>query len=150
MCYTFLPMIKTYVPKKTEIKRQWFLVDAKDKTLGRLAAKVAAILRGKHKPIFSPHMDTGDGVIVINASQIKVTGRKMKEKVYRRYSGYQGGLREVYLRDMLARKPALVIKLAVRRMLPGGPLGRDIFKKLKVYPQDKHPHQAQNPVVLET
>jgi large subunit ribosomal protein L13 len=142
-------MTKTYVAKKEDIKRQWYLVDAKDKILGRLAAKIAVILRGKHKSIFTPHLDTGDGVIVINASKIKVTGRKLKEKVYRRYSGYPGGLREVYLETLLAKKPERVIQLAVRRMLPGGPLGRDIFKKLKVYPDDKHPHKAQNPITLE-
>ncbi len=142
-------MQKTYVTKKADIKRQWFLVDAKDKVLGRLAAKVASILRGKHKPIFSPSLDTGDGVIVINASKIKVTGRKLKQKVYRRYSGYPGGLREVLLETMLAKKPATVIQLAVRRMLPGGPLGRDMIKKLRVYADDKHTQKSQNPVLLE-
>jgi len=142
-------MNKTYVAKKEDIKMQWYLVDAKDKILGRLAAKVATLLRGKHKPIFTPHMDTGDGVIVINAAKIKVTGRKLKQKVYRRYSGYQGGLREVTLETMLSRKPEMVIRLAVRRMLPGGPLGRDTLKKLKVYTDDKHPHKSQNAVVLE-
>lgn len=124
-------------------------MDAKDKVLGRLASRVAVILRGKHKAIFTPHMDTGDGVIVINAAKIKVTGRKLKQKVYRRYSGYPGGLREVKLETMLAKKPATVIQLAVRRMLPGGPLGRDIIKKLKVYADDKHPHKAQNAIALE-
>jgi len=142
-------MKKTYVAQKEDIKRQWYLVDAKDKVLGRLAAKIAVILRGKHKSIFTPHLDTGDGVIVINASKIKVTGRKLKQKVYRRYSGYPGGLREVTLENMLAKKPATVISLAVRRMLPGGPLGRDILKKLKVYADDRHPHVAQNPSVME-
>jgi large subunit ribosomal protein L13 len=142
-------MYKTYVTKKEDIKRTWYLVDAKDKILGRLAAKIAVILRGKHKAIFSPHLDTGDGVIVINASKIKVTGRKLKHKVYRRYSGYPGGLKEVPLETLLAKKPATVIQLAVRRMLPGGPLGRDIFKKLKVYADDKHPHQGQAPIPLE-
>jgi len=142
-------MNKTYLPKKEDIKMQWYLVDAKDKVLGRLATKVAAHLRGKHKVIFTPHMDTGDGVIVINAAKIKVTGRKLKQKVYRRYSGYQGGLREVPLETMLSRKPETVIRLAVRRMLPGGPLGRDTLKKLKVYADDKHPHKSQNAVILE-
>jgi large subunit ribosomal protein L13 len=141
-------MNKTYSAKKEDIKQDWYIVDAKDKVLGRLATKVAHILRGKHKPIFTPHMDTGDGVIVINASKIRVTGRKLKQKVYRRYSGYPGGLREVTLEKMLARRPTTVIKLAVRRMLPGGPLGRDIIKKLKVYADDKNPHTAQNPKVL--
>jgi large subunit ribosomal protein L13 len=142
-------MNKTYVPKKNDIKMQWYIVDAKDKVLGRMAAKVAAVLRGKHKSIFTPHLDTGDGVIVVNAAKIKVTGRKLKQKVYRRYSGYPGGLREVYLENMLKNKPVTVVKLAITRMLPTGPLGRDIIKKLKVYADDKHPHKAQNPVVLE-
>ena len=142
-------MNKTYVVKKEDIKRQWYLVDAKDKILGRLATKVAVILRGKHKAIFTPHVDTGDGVIVINAAKIRVTGRKLKQNVYRRYSGYPGGLREVTLETMLARKPATVIKLAVRRMLPGGPLGSKMLKKLKIYSDDKHRQQAQGPIVLE-
>jgi large subunit ribosomal protein L13 len=142
-------MNKTYLPKKEDIKRQWYLVDAKDKVLGRLAVKIAVVLRGKHKSIYTPHMDTGDGVIVINASKIKVTGRKLKQKVYRRYSGYPGGLKEVFLETLLKKKPATVIKLAVRRMLPQGPLGTKIFNKLKVYADDKHPHKAQNPVVME-
>jgi len=140
---------KTYVAKKEDIKRQWYLVDARDKILGRLAVKIAVLLRGKHKVIFTPHLDTGDGVIVINASKIKVTGKKLKEKLYRRYSGYPGGLREITLETLLAKKPETVIKLAVRRMLPGGPLGRDMLKKLKVYADDKHLHKAQNPIVLE-
>lgn len=142
-------MNKTYIAKKEEVRRQWYLVDARDKILGRLASKVAVYLRGKHKPIFTPSLDTGDGVIVINAAKIKVTGRKLKEKVYRRYSGYPGGLKEVSLDTMLAKRPATVIKLAVSRMLPGGPLGRDMIKKLKVYADDKHPHTAQNPKILE-
>jgi large subunit ribosomal protein L13 len=142
-------MNKTYVAKKEDIKRQWFLVDAQGKILGRLASKIAVILRGKHKAIFTPHLDTGDGVIVINAAKIRVTGRKLKEKLYRRFSGYPGGLKEVPLKTMLEKKPSTVIKLAVRRMLPGGPLARDMLKKLKVYVDEKHPHKAQNPVVLE-
>jgi len=115
-------MKKTYVAKKEEIKRAWFLVDAKDKILGRLATKIAVLLRGKHKPIFTPHIDTGDNVVVINAAKIRVTGRKLKEKVYRRYSGYPGGLKEVYLAEMLKNRPTTVVKLAVQRMLPTGPL----------------------------
>jgi len=142
-------MNKTYVAKKEDIKRQWYLIDAQGKILGRLASRIATILRGKHKAIFTPHIDTGDGVIVINAAKIKVTGRKLKQKVYRRYSGYPGGLKEVTLEVMLKNKPTTVIRLAVRRMLPGGPLGRDILKKLKVYADDKHPHKPQNPVVME-
>lgn len=135
--------------KKEDIKRQWYLVDAQDKILGRLATKIAVILRGKHKAIYTAHIDTGDGIIVINAAKIKVTGRKLKEKIYRRYSGYPGGLREVDLQTLLEKKPATVIKLAVRRMLPAGPLGRNMLKKLKVYADDKHPHQGQAPIPLE-
>lgn len=142
-------MNKTYVVRKEDVKRQWYLVDAKDKILGRLAAKIAVILRGKHKPIFSPHLDTGDGVIVINASQIRVTGRKLKDKLYRRYSGYPGGLKEVSLETMLDKSPTTVIKLAVKRMLPGGPLGNRLLKKFKVYSDNKHPHIAQSPKILE-
>lgn len=142
-------MKKTYIAKKEDIKRQWYLVDAKGKILGRLAAKVAAILRGKHKAIFTPSLDTGDAVIVINASEVRVSGRKAKQKVYRRYSGYPGGLREVPYETMLKNRPTTVIELAVRRMLPTGPLGRDMLKKLKIYADDKHGHEAQKPQVLE-
>lgn len=142
-------MNKTYTATKQDINRKWYIVDARDKVLGRLATKVAVILRGKHKPIFTPYLDTGDGVIVINASKIRVTGRKLKQKIYRRYSGYPGGLREVPLETMLAKKPVTVIQLAVSRMLPQGPLGRDMLKKLKVYADENHPHKSQNPLVLE-
>ena len=142
-------MKKTYVAKKEDIKRSWYLVDAADKVLGRLAVKIAVILRGKKKVIYTPHLDTGDGVIVINAAKVKVTGRKMKQKVYRRFSGYPGGLREVTLETMLKKNPATVMTLAVRRMLPQGPLGRDIMKRLKVYAGEKHPHSAQGPIILE-
>jgi len=142
-------MNKTYVVKKADIKQKWFIIDAKDQILGRLAVKVATYLRGKHKVIFTRHLDTGDGVIVINAAKIRVTGKKLGDKVYRRYSGYPGGLHEVTLSEMLAKKPETVIRLAVQRMLPGGPLGRDVIKKLKVYATDEHPHKAQNPLKLE-
>lgn len=142
-------MAKTYAAKKEDIKRNWYLIDATDKILGRLASKAAVILRGKHKPIFTPHLDTGDCVIVINASKIKVTGRKPKQKVYRRFSGYPGGLKEVTLETMLRKNPQTVIRLAVQRMLPQGPLGRDILKKLRVYAGDKHPHTGQQPGILE-
>ncbi|MCM8780661.1 MAG: 50S ribosomal protein L13 [Candidatus Omnitrophica bacterium] len=142
-------MNKTYVAKEQDINRKWYIVDAQDKILGRLATKVAFILRGKHKPIFTPHIDVGDGVIVINAAKIKVTGKKLKEKLYHRYSGYPGGLKEVPLEIMLKKRPATVIRLAVKRMLPSGPLGRRILKKLKVYADDKHPHKSQNPVELK-
>jgi large subunit ribosomal protein L13 len=142
-------MTKTYVAKKEDIKRSWYIVDARDKVLGRLASRAAIILRGKHKPIYTPHLDTGDGVIVINASQIRVTGKKMQDKLYRRHSGYPGGFREVTLGAMLSKRPNTVIRLAVGRMLPSGPLGRDMLKKLKVYADDKHPHKSQNPISLE-
>jgi len=142
-------MIKTYSAKKEDIKRIWYLVDAKDKVLGRFATKVAAILRGKHKPIFTPHVDTGDAVIIINAAKLRLTGRKAKQKVYRRYSGYPGGLREVPFEVMFKHKPQTVVELAVRRMLPKGRLGTDMLKKLKIYADDKHNHKAQNPQILE-
>lgn len=142
-------MAKTFEAKKEDIKRQWYLIDAKGKILGRLAVKIAVLLRGKHKTIFTPHIDTGDPVIVINASKIKVTGRKLKQKIYRRYSGYPGGLREVTLETMLSKKPETVIRLAVQRMLPSGPLGRAILKKLKVYADDKYPHKNHKTVALE-
>ncbi len=142
-------MKKTYVAKKEDIKRKWYIIDAKDKVLGRLATKAAVILRGKHKVIFTPFIDTGDGVIVINAGLVKVTGRKLTQKVYLRYSGYPGGLKEVALGDMLAKRPATVIRLAIKRMLPGGPLGRDVIKKLRVYAGQDYPHIAQNPQILE-
>jgi len=142
-------MKRTYTAKAEDIKRKWYIVDAKGQILGRLAAQVATILRGKHKPIFTPHLDTGDGVIVINASQVKVTGRKLKQKVYRRYSGYPGGLHETKLEVLLAKKPATVIHLAIERMLPIGPLGRDLIKKLRVFADDKHDLTGVKPVVLE-
>jgi len=142
-------MNKTYIPAKSELKRQWYLVDAKDKILGRVAAKVATLLRGKHKPIFTPHLDTGDGVIVVNASKVRVTGRKLKQKVYQRYSGYPDGQKEVSLARMLAGSPTTVIKLAVKRMLPQGALGSDTIKKLRVYADDQHPHKDVKPVTLE-
>lgn len=142
-------MNKTYIAKKSGIIRKWYLVDANNKILGRLAAKVAVILRGKNKVIFTPHLDTGDGVVIINAAKIRVTGRKPQQKVYRRYSGYPGGLREVTLENMLKDKPTMVVRLAVRRMLPQGPLGRDLIKKLKIYADDAHLHKSQAPTPLE-
>ncbi len=142
-------MKKTYTARPEDIKRKWYIVDAKGKILGRLAVKVATILRGKHKPIFTPHLDTGDGVIVINAGQIRVTGRKLKQKTYSRYSGYPGGQREIVLEKLLAKSPTTVIHLAVERMLPIGPLGRDLIKKLRVYADDKHKLTGAKPIVLE-
>jgi len=142
-------MIKTYVAKQKDIKHDFYLVDAKGKILGRLASKVASILKGKHKPCYTPNIDTGDAVIVINAAEIRVTGKKLKEKVYRHFSGYPSGLREYSLEEMLKKNPSKVVRLAIRRMLPGNSLGRRIYKKLKVYDDEKHPHKAQSPVVLE-
>ena len=142
-------MNKTYIPKKSELEKRWYLVDAKDKVLGRVATRVASVLRGKHKPIFTPHLDTGDGVIVVNAAKVMVTGRKLKQKVYRRYSGYPDGQKEVPLERMLSESPTTVIKLAVKRMLPQGRLGSDTIKKLRVYADDKHPHKDVKPVIME-
>ncbi|MFC1646080.1 50S ribosomal protein L13 [Candidatus Omnitrophota bacterium] len=130
----------TPMAKKGQVKRSWYIVDADSKILGRVAAKVASIIRGKHKPTFTPHVDCGDNVIIINASKIKVTGRKLKEKKYLSYSGYPGGLKETSLENMLKNKPTKVMKRAVRRMLPRKPLFYSALKKLKVYAGDKHPH----------
>jgi large subunit ribosomal protein L13 len=141
-------MSKTYCPKKKELTHKWYLVDAKGQILGRLAAKVATILRGKHKATYTPYLDCGDFVVVINAKDIKVTGKKLAQKVYQTYSGYPGGQKETTLEKMLVRKPREVVKLAVRRMLPSGPLARDIFRKLKVYAGAEHPHKAQSPIPL--
>lgn len=141
--------MKTYVTKPDEVQREWFVVDASGKTLGRLATEVARILRGKHKPTYSPMIDVGDYVIVVNAEKVRVTGRKLTQKFYYRHSGYPGGFKQVSLRDMLARHPTRVIEYAVRGMLPKNALGRRMFKKLKVYAGPDHPHQAQNPKPLE-
>jgi len=142
-------MKKTPTPKKGEITRKWYLIDARNKTLGRLASQIAKILRGKHKPYFVPHMDCGDGVIVINSKYIKVTGKKLKQKVYRKHSGYMGGLKTITLEKLLEKNPAKVLRLAVERMIPRTSLGKRIMRKLKIYPEDKHPHQAQKPQILE-
>ncbi|MBC7225616.1 MAG: 50S ribosomal protein L13 [Thermoflexales bacterium] len=141
--------VKTYVTKPDEVEREWFVVDASGKTLGRLATEVARILRGKHKPIYSPMIDVGDYVIVVNAEKVRVTGRKLTQKFYYRHSGYPGGFKQISLRDMLARHPTRVIEYAVWGMLPKNALGRRMFKKLKVYAGPDHPHQAQNPKPLE-
>lgn len=141
--------MKTYVTKPDEVQREWFVVDATGKTLGRLATEIARILRGKHKPIYSPMVDVGDYVIVVNAEKVRVTGRKLTDKFYYRHSGYPGGFKQISLRDLLARHPTRVIEYAVRGMLPKNALGRRMFKKLKVYAGPEHPHQAQNPKPLE-
>jgi large subunit ribosomal protein L13 len=141
--------VKTYAAKAGEIERRWYIVDAEGQTLGRLASKVAHVLVGKHKPIYSPGMDVGDFVIVVNADKISVTGRKMDDKMYYRHSGYPGGIRAFNLRDYLQRNPERVFQLAVRGMLPRNRLGRKMFKKLKVYAGPDHPHAAQQPQPLE-
>ena len=141
--------MKTYVPKKTEIKKNWYLVDAEGKILGRLASKIAQILSGKNKPIYTPHLDTGDFVVVINAKKVKVTGNKEKKKIYYHYSGYPGGMKEIVYEKLLEKKPALIIQKAVKGMLPKSKLGRKMFKKLKVYAGTEHRHQAQNPEKIE-
>ena len=141
--------MRTYSPKASEITRAWHVVDAEGMVLGRLCTEIARVLRGKHKPMFAPHIDTGDHVIVINAEKIVMTkGKADKEMVYR-YSGYPGGLKSETYANLLGRKPADAIRLSVRGMLPHGPLGRQQIKKLKVYAGTEHPHAAQNPVVLE-
>ncbi|MGB5933874.1 MAG: 50S ribosomal protein L13 [Anaerolineae bacterium] len=141
--------MKTYATKPEDIERRWYVVDAEGKILGRLASEVAKILRGKHKPYFAPHLDTGDYVIVINAAKIRVTGKKLKDKIYYRHSGYPGGLRSTTLAEMLRKRPTRVIRLAVRGMLPHNRLGRAMMRKLKIYEGESHPHQAQNPQELE-
>ena len=140
--------IKTYTPKPEDIQREWYVIDAKDQTLGRLAARIAHILRGKHKPIFAPHMDTGDYVIVVNCDKIRVTGKKLDQKMYYRHSNYPGGFRTETLRDLMQRHPDRVIQTAVRGMLPRNRLGRQMIKKLKIYAGGTHPHDAQCPKVM--
>ena len=141
--------MKTHSVKAGEIERRWYVVDAEGKILGRLATRVAAILRGKHKPIFSPHLDTGDYVIIVNAEKIRVTGNKLDTKMYYRYSGYRGGLKSIVLRKQLEKHPDRVLVHAIRGMLPKNRLGRAMRKKLKVYAGAGHPHAAQQPEPLE-
>jgi len=140
--------VRTYSAKPQEIQREWLVVDAQGQNLGRLATRVAALLRGKHKPFYTPHIDCGDFVIVVNAEKVRVTGRKLDQKIYYRHSGYPGGLKQVSLRRQLALHPERVVEAAVRGMLPKNRLGRKLFKKLKVYAGPAHPHQAQKPKVL--
>ena len=140
--------MKTYMANPDKIERKWYVVDAEGCTLGRLASEVAKVLRGKNKPEFTPHIDTGDNVIVINAEKIKVTGKKLDQKVYYHHSDYVGGMKETTLREMMAKKPEQVIELAVKGMLPKGPLGRAMIKKLHVYAGPEHNNQAQKPEVL--
>lgn len=139
----------TYSAKRSDNQENWLVVDAEGKVLGRLASEVAARLRGKHKTMFTPHVDTGDWVIVINADKVKLTGKKLDKKIYYRHSGYMGGISEISAKELMEKCPEDVVRKAVRGMLPKNRLGRQIFKKLKVYAGDSHPHEAQNPVVLE-
>jgi large subunit ribosomal protein L13 len=141
--------VKTYAVKASEIERSWWLVDASDQTLGRLATRIATLLEGKHKPIYSPHLDTGDHVVVVNAARVRVTGNKLIQKRYYRHSNYPGGLKEESLEALLDRKPELVIERAVKGMLPQNRLGRAMFRKLKVYSGGEHPHAAQQPIAVE-
>ena len=141
--------MKTYTPKADEVERAWWVVDAEGKTLGRLATQVARIIRGKHKPMFTPHLDVGDYVVVINAQKVALTGNKADQKTYFRHSGYMGGEKHLPFRRMIERHPDRVIELAVKGMLPKNALGRNMRKKLKVYAGADHPHQSQNPQYLE-
>jgi large subunit ribosomal protein L13 len=140
--------MKTYMANPTKIERKWYVVDAEGCTLGRLTSEVAKVLRGKNKPEYTPHVDTGDYVIVINAEKIVVTGKKLDQKIYYNHSDYVGGMRETTLREMMDKKPERVIELAVKGMLPKGPLGREMYKKLFVYAGPEHKHAAQKPEVL--
>ena len=140
---------KTYVVKEADIQRKWILVDASGQNLGRLASRIAQVLKGKHKPTYSPHLDGGDYVVVVNAEKIAVTGRKLDQKMYYRHTGYPGGIRETNLRGLLARHPTHALKFAVRGMLPKNRLGRRMIKKLKIYAGPEHPHQAQSPEAVD-
>ena len=141
--------MKTPLPKVNETERKWYVVDASEQVLGRLASQIAMRLRGKHKPIFTPHLDTGDFIVVVNAERVKLTGDKLDKKLYHRHTGYLGGLKTVTAREMLDKKPEDVIRLAVRRMLPKNRLARQQLKKLKIYAGPTHPHQAQMPESIQ-
>ena len=140
--------MNSFMANPAKVERKWYVVDATGYTLGRLASEVAKVLRGKNKPIFTPHIDTGDYVIIVNAEKIKVTGKKLDQKIYYHHSDYVGGMKETTLREMLAKKPEKVVELAVKGMLPKGPLGREMFTKLHVYAGAEHNHQAQKPETL--
>ncbi|ACA45247.1 50S ribosomal protein L13 [Clostridium botulinum B1 str. Okra] len=142
-------MMKSYIAKPHEVERKWYIVDAADKPLGRVASQIASILRGKHKPTYTPHVDTGDNVIVINVEKVVLTGKKLDQKLLRHHSLYPGGLKEIPYREAIAKKPEFVFEEAVRRMLPSGVLGRKMLKKLKVYKGAEHNQEAQKPEVLE-
>lgn len=141
--------MKTFSMKADQIRRDWYVVDAENKTLGRLATEIARRLRGKHKPEYTPHMDTGDYIVVINAEKVKVTGNKAQDKKYHHHTGYPGGIKEINFEKLIASKPEMVLEKAVKGMLPSGPLGRAMFRKLKVYKGAEHHHAAQQPKVLE-
>ena len=141
--------MKTYSAKAETVERDWFLIDADGKTLGRLATEVARRLRGKHKAVYTPHVDTGDYIVVINAAKVKVTGNKAKDKMYYNHSGYMGGLKQINFEDLIQKAPERVIETAVKGMLPKNPLGRAMYRKLKVYAGKEHKHTAQQPQVLE-
>ena len=140
--------MKSFMASPSTVERKWYVVDAEGKTLGRLASEVANVLRGKNKPTYTPHIDTGDYVIVVNAEKIQVTGKKLDQKIYYHHSDYVGGMKETTLREMMAKKPEKVVELAVKGMLPKGPLGRQMYTKLHVYAGPEHNHQAQKPEVL--
>ena len=141
--------MKSFIANPQEAERKWYVIDAEGKTLGRLATEAASILRGKRKPIFTPHVDTGDYVIIINAEKVEVTGKKRQEKIYKHHTGYPGGLREVTFEKLQAKKPEEIIRHAVKGMMPKGKLGRQMYKKLKVYAGPEHKHAAQKPEVWE-
>ncbi len=141
--------MKTFMAKKEEVERKWWIVDAEDKIVGRVASKVAAILRGKNKVIYTPHVDTGDFVVIINADKMRFTGKKLENKKYYKHTGYIGGIKEITAKKLLEKKPEEIIKKAVKGMLPKNKLGRKMFKKLKVYAGSEHPHEAQMPEKLE-
>ncbi|WP_352419154.1 50S ribosomal protein L13 [Proteiniborus sp.] len=141
--------MKSFIAKPNEIERKWYIIDAEGKTLGRLSTEIASILRGKHKPIFTPHVDTGDYVIVINAEKVVLTGKKLEQKAYRYHTGYAGGLKEISYGKLMEKNPEKIISLAVKGMLPKNSLGRSMFKKLKVYKGSEHKHEAQKPEVYE-
>jgi large subunit ribosomal protein L13 len=141
--------VRTFTQKQAEIERDWYVVDAAGETLGRLASKIAPILKGKHKPSYTPHLDCGDFVVIVNAEKVRVTGRKLDQKFYHRHSGYPGGLTSISLKDQLDKHPERVLEAAIRGMLPKNRLGRRMIKKLKVYAGSAHPHQAQQPKPLE-
>lgn len=147
--YRVLISMKTFVAKPESVKRDWYIVDAEGKTLGRIATEIASRLRGKHKPEYTPHVDTGDYIVVINAEKVKVTGAKTTDKMYHSHSGYMGGIKSISFDKLIAKKPEMIIELAVKGMLPRGPLGRAMYRKLKVYAGTEHKHAAQQPQVLD-